>query len=623
MGKQLSDDAEVYDEPAAVGLHAKRGCTDFLFLVLFVAALLGYAVMCSIAYETGNPWRLIYGTDYLGNVCGLTGGKNAPRVAESVVGNWTEMDTLWYPFDMEKIDEFDQAVNMGICVDKCPEEGDIVHVYPDPTNKTKNMPKRFKATYSSSSKLRRCIPNKDNSAVVKKLNDVLDLFDVTDLYFEASASIEASQTTIKYAIGICVALSITWLILVHFFALPMIVLNIIGILGGLTYGGYLLFQYSKDLEAEHNDNHKYAFGGAITLWIIAGIFFLVCVFMAGKIKKGARIAEEGSGMLLSVPSILSLPFIFVALLTAWILTAILAFLFIQTMESRNIESYAWAGKTVESYVQEVPQNRYYFHAYNVVMFTWGALFLLDTGFLCISLVASYWYFSAEVNEPKKPPCLSPFIAMGSATAHHLGTTAIGSLIITICKVIRWALMRVEEKLKGMGTGLDCVAKFACCCMCCLENCLKFLSEKAYVLTAIEGTNFCSSAKRAVKLIVDNFTSVAIVEIVTSFLVLIGKLIIIATTLILSYFFLTRWNPPTPGTTIWAPLIFIFIITYIICTMFVVMFSTVVDTLVLCHCADKDYYQGEAKHGNEQTAFIAKSCNRHEDYEPADREMDER
>eukprot|EP01064_Diplonema_japonicum_P008794 TRINITY_DN16229_c0_g1_i1.p1 TRINITY_DN16229_c0_g1~~TRINITY_DN16229_c0_g1_i1.p1 ORF type:complete len:618 (+),score=47.51 TRINITY_DN16229_c0_g1_i1:46-1899(+) len=613
MGSKTKTVQDEASEPeiAAVGLHARRGCTDVLFLIVFIAAMLGYAVLCSIAYETGNPWRLIYGTDYLGNVCGLHGSRNAPRLPN--VTDWGNRTILWYPFDLDDTENLDSVMNMGICVKECPELNEIVTVYPDPSNVTNGMPKSFRSEYSSATKIRRCIPDRtNNSAVIQKLNDVIDLFDISDLYFEASADVKAAEKIITYSMLVCVGLSITWLVLVYFLSLPMIICNILAVLGGLSYGGYLLFKYSKTLEDDGDDNSKYAFGGAIVLWVLAGVFLLVCVFMAGKIRKGAKIAEEGSGMLLSVPSVVILPLFFVSVLILWICLGILAFLFIQTMEAREVESYSWAGKTMEGYVQKIPQNRYYFHAYNFVMFVWGSIFLLDTGFLCIALVASYWYFSSEAGEPKKPPCFSPIIAMGSATIHHLGTTAIGSLIITICKVVRWALMRLEDKLKG--TGLDCVSKFACCCVCCLENCLKFLSEKAYVLTAIEGTNFCSSAKRAVSLIVDNFMCVAVVEIVTAFMVFLGKVIIIASTVIFAYFSLTSWMPPSPAPGLWAPLLFVLVCAYIICSVFVIMFSTVVDTLVLCHCADKDYYE-EPKHSNEQTRNIAQSCSKHENYEP--------
>eukprot|EP00659_Diplonema_papillatum_P002669 gene2669-4151_t len=62
------------------GLKASRGCcTDILFLLIFLLGVAAYTVVIIFAFENGNPLRLIYGTDYLGNICGKTGKDNAPR----------------------------------------------------------------------------------------------------------------------------------------------------------------------------------------------------------------------------------------------------------------------------------------------------------------------------------------------------------------------------------------------------------------------------------------------------------------------------------------------------------------------------------------------------------------
>jgi choline transporter-like protein 2/4/5 len=58
----------------------------------------------------------------------------------------------------------------------------------------------------------------------------------------------------------------------------------------------------------------------------------------------------------------------------------------------------------------------------------------------------------------------------------------------------------------------------------MEKCLKFLSENAYIISAIYGYNFIRSACKAMKLIICNAARAAAVIGVTGFVLLIGKLV---------------------------------------------------------------------------------------------------
>ena len=61
-----------------------------------------------------------------------------------------------------------------------------------------------------------------------------------------------------------------------------------------------------------------------------------------------------------------------------------------------------------------------------------------------------------------------------------------------------------------------------CCMWCLEKCMKFLNKNAYIQTAIYGTSFCKSARRAFFLILRNILRVAAVNVVADFVLILGK-----------------------------------------------------------------------------------------------------
>ena len=51
---------------------------------------------------------------------------------------------------------------------------------------------------------------------------------------------------------------------------------------------------------------------------------------------------------------------------------------------------------------------------------------------------------------------------------------------------------------------QCCLCFCKCCFWCLEKFMKYINRNAYIMTAVYGENFCSSAKDAFSLLMRNF-----------------------------------------------------------------------------------------------------------------------
>ena len=64
-----------------------------------------------------------------------------------------------------------------------------------------------------------------------------------------------------------------------------------------------------------------------------------------------------------------------------------------------------------------------------------------------------------------------------------------------------------------------------CCMYCVEKCMKFMNQTAYIQIAIFGISFCAAAKRAFFLILRNILRIAAVSIVSTFVLILGKIFI--------------------------------------------------------------------------------------------------
>merc|ERR550519_3316486 len=178
----------------------------------------------------------------------------------------------------------------------------------------------------------------------------------------------------------------------------------------------------------------------------------------------------------------------------------------------------------------------YLQIYNVFMLFWGMCFVSALGEMVLAGAFSSWYWTFDKSDVPTFPVLYSF---GRTFRYHTGTLAFGSLIIAIIKMIRLALQYIQDKLEEKGADNPVVKVILCLCKCCfwcLEKFMKFINRNAYILTAINGTNFCKSAKDAFSIILRNVVRVAVLDKVTDFLIFLGKVVITSTVALLSFFY---------------------------------------------------------------------------------------
>ncbi|XP_072549026.1 choline transporter-like protein 2 isoform X2 [Salminus brasiliensis] len=234
--------------------------------------------------------------------------------------------------------------------------------------------------------------------------------------------------------------------------------------------------------------------------------------------------------------------------------------------------------------------------YNVFLFFWCANFVTALGQMTLAgaFASYYWAF----NKPHDMPACPVFASLGRALRYHTGTLAFGSLILAIVQVIRVLLEYLDHKLKGAQNKF---AKFLLCCLkCCfwcLEKFIKFINRNAYIMVAIYGKNFCTSARDAFFLLMRNVIRVAVLDKVTDFLLFLGKLLIVGIVGIISFFF---FSGRTKGLDVapnlhyyWVPILTIVLGSYLIAHGFFSVYAMCVDTLFLCFCEDLERNDGSA------------------------------
>merc|ERR1739848_49535 len=176
---------------------------------------------------------------------------------------------------------------------------------------------------------------------------------------------------------------------------------------------------------------------------------------------------------------------------------------------------------------------------------------------------------------------------------------------------------IEEKLKEYQQDnplVKCMLCFCKCCFYCLEKFMKFINRNAYIMTAVYGKNFCWSAKEAFTLLMRNILRVFILDNVCDFLLLLGKLVIVGSVGVLSFYFFSgkigeelniEDQLNVEMNYYFVPVIIITLGAYFIADVFFGVYEMAVDTLFLCFLEDIERNDGTS----EKPYFMSKDLKK--------------
>ncbi|XP_022617458.1 choline transporter-like protein 5-A [Seriola dumerili] len=252
------------------------------------------------------------------------------------------------------------------------------------------------------------------------------------------------------------------------------------------------------------------------------------------------------------------------------------------------------------YGGETPYHRYLFllQLSNLLVFLWLVNFslALEQCTLAGTFASYYW---AKRKPQDIPPC--PLFSSFSRTIrYHTGSLAFGALILSVVQLLRIILEYLEQKLRGVDNSVSrfilCCLK---CCFWCLEKFLRYMNHNAYIMVAIYGKNFCTSAREAFCLLMRNVVRVAVLDRVTDFLLFLGKVLIAGGVGVFAFFFFTKKIPviqeEVPNLNYyWVPMLTVVIGAYLIAHGFFSVYAMCVDTLFLCFCDDLERNDGSSE-----------------------------
>lgn len=406
--------------------------------------------------------------------------------------------------------------------------------------------------------------------------------------------ISGVMTSKEIILGLCLlslVLSMILMVIIRYISRVLVwILTILVILGSLGGTGVLWWLYAKQRRSPKEtvipeqlqiaeDNLRALLIYAISATVFTVILFLIMLVMRKRVALTIALFHVAGKVFIHLPLLVFQPFwTFFALVLFWAYW-VMTLLFLGTTGSAVQNDQGFVEFRVSGPLQ-------YMGWYHVVGLIWISEFILACQQMTVAGAVVTYYFTRDKRNLPFTPILA---SVNRLIRYHLGTVAKGSFIITLVKIPRMILMYIHSQLKGKENACArCVLKSCICCLWCLEKCLNYLNQNAYTATAINSTNFCTSAKDAFVILVENALRVAAINTVGDFMLFLGKVLIVCSTGLAGIMLLNYQQDYT----VWVlPLIIVCLFAFLVAHCFLSIYEMVVDVLFLCFAIDTKYNDG--------------------------------
>nr|XP_011433539.2 choline transporter-like protein 1 [Crassostrea gigas] len=594
--------------PEFCGPLQKRSCRDVVCLLVFVCMLGGTGYGTYLAFYLGDPDRLIYGVDSWGNVCGQRNGR-IEGVSRSGEDCSDRRNLFFYDKSIfvNYIPGSHVSVDtVAVCVKSCPtksqtnvadlqtffnDTGTSLCWYDIPRDsffdgnsngldKCPNLPIEAQESF-----LFRCIPKSFNQPfeiLTGAINDILNKID-PNFTEKCVSDLQKTWQEICYLSATALGVSMSIVILLRFIAGIVIWLMVLLLGMGSVVGTALCWYHYYELKGDSSqEEERNWLIGSIVATVVMVIVILVLLVMRKRIGLVVQLFKEAGHVVSSVPFLLLLPL--------WTIICFLGFLALVSYIFLAMESAGQINiSNTTGFVSfEKDQPLKIFRWYHLIASVWILQFILACERIVMAGAVAIWYFQRDSGMPVFPILLS----IRRLVRYHLGSAAFGSFIITLLVVVNWILGFIHKRVKNStGSVGDFLMKCLRCCFWCFENAIRFINSNAYIEIAIIGEGFCSSAQRALKIIVSNSLRLAAINSIGDFTLFLGKVGTVAVVAVVGIEILaTRSDVIYP----WLPISLSCIIAFIIASCLIGVYELCIDTIFICFCEDCERNDGVEK-----------------------------
>lgn len=642
MGCLCGDDPEI----AQNGPDKTRRCTDKCWLILFTLCWVVLSVAAVWSFSEGHPSRLIHGYDSFGNICGQKNSKiegiswsgidmsDCPYVfhmnpfntsytmkicvqkcADRNLTNDGDISEFYrrtgslltrYDYDLNA-DIYKSLPQHEILRRRSRDEAQGFGPYPKmPVTKQRPI-------------LNRCVGTERIKLGNSVINNLYNYLKNLDIAHKVVSDIYTSWRHIAYTVLLGIGVSILVTFTIHFVAslvsTIIMVVSSLALIGLTAFSWYvyidLRYQLNQIPSIEKLDddfvNEKTFLAFSIILTVITLTILTITFIMRSRIGLMVALFDETAACLRSMPGLIFQPiwtcFVLVLFLVFW--TTV--FLAISTTErdvkfnttttrfqlalparkiiSNDRGNVAFAPEAdlyaLESVKHDSPAVVKYLWWFLILMLFWSSEFILGCQQMTVASSVASWYFSRDRSTLVCPIGNS----IRRVAKYHLGSIALGSFLIVLLKIPRLILSYMEYYLKEYRERYQCINCTFKCCQCffyCLENFIRYINHNAYTIIAIEGTNYCFSAKIAFKTLASNTLRIVTINTMGDFIIFLGKCIVTATAAAFSVF-LIRKDPSVHYLAV--PVVFSAICVYMVAHSMLCVYEMVIDTMFLCFVED--------------------------------------
>uniref|UniRef100_A0A8C7CW81 Choline transporter-like protein n=1 Tax=Oncorhynchus kisutch TaxID=8019 RepID=A0A8C7CW81_ONCKI len=476
------------------------------------------------------------------------------------------------------------------------------------------------------------------------LRDAANLLDAKEVGMKIFEDYASSWYWILLGLVITMVVSLAFILLLRFTAGVLLWLIIFGVIAVVGYGIWHCYWEFSTLRGKPHSDGDVTISDIgfqtdfrvylqlsqtwlilmISLSVIEAVIIVILIFLRRRVRIAIALLKEGSRAIGYIMSTLFYPIITFVLLAICIAYWAVIAVFLassgdavyKVMSTQDKCMYANLTCDPEMFSQTnvtmvCPGSQCTFAFYggeslyhhyifvlqlcNLLVFLWLVNFTIALGQCTLAGAFASYYWA--LRKPQDIPSCPLFSSFSRAVRYHTGSLAFGSLILAFVQMFRIVLEYLDHKLKGAHNAfarfLICCLK---CCFWCLEHFIKFMNRNAYIMMAIYGKSFCTSAKDAFFLLMRNVVRVAVLDKVTDFLLFLGKVLISGSVGVLAFFFFTRKIPviqeEVPSLNYyWVPLLTVIFGSYLIAHGFFNVYAMCVDTLFLCFCEDLERNDG--------------------------------
>lgn len=450
---------------------------------------------------------------------------------------------------------------------------------------------------------------------------------VSDIY----VSWRNISLTVLFGILISILITFTIHYLASFVSTVIMVVATLALLAATGFTWYVYFDIKYklsrmnylDILDDDLINEKTFLMFAILVTFITCIILFVAFLMRSRLNLMVALFDETASCLRSMPALIFQPLWTASVLILFIIFWSTVFLAISTAENETkynetttrfklalparriianndglvvfkpdvADQYA-----IESVKHDAPTFVKYLWWFLILMLFWTSEFILGCQQMTVASSVASWYFT---RPDKKAELQSPiFNAIKTISRFHLGSIAVGSFLIVLFKIPRLILTYLEfvlKKYKESNRCVDCTLKCCHFTWYCLENFIRYVNHNAYTIIAIEGTNYCFSAKVAFQTLTSNTLRIVTINTMGDFIIFLGKTIVTGCAALFGVYIMRH---DTHIHYLAVPVLFATVLTYLIAHAMLSVYEMVIDTMFLCFVEDVN------KNANSQEGYYA-------------------